>query len=58
MLLAAPELLTLHLQGFVFLICKAFFNSSGEETVSVNGGTYFYKTLSDLYFPLYAVDCP
>lgn len=46
-LLAAPELLILHLQVFVFLICKVFLNSSGEEAVSVNGGMYFYKALSD-----------
>lgn len=46
-LLAAPELLALHLQVFVFLISKAFFNRSGEEAVSVNGGMYFYKAQSD-----------
>lgn len=41
-----PEL-SLHLQGFVFLISKPLLRGSGEEVVHVNGDMYFYKGLSD-----------
>lgn len=42
--LAALELLALHLE--LFLISKAFLNSSGGEAVSVNGGMWVYEALS------------
>lgn len=54
--LAAPELLALHLE--LFLISKAYLNSSGGEAVSVNGGMCFYEALSGSCFPPYAVDRP
>lgn len=44
MLLAAPELLALHLE--LFLIFKAFLDSSGGEAISVNSGMCFYEALS------------